>query len=27
VFLADPNELRSIYADMGAFTRDYLNRG
>ena len=27
VFLADPQELGAIYADMGAFTRDYLNRG
>ena len=26
VFLADPRELQSIYADMGAFTHDYLNR-
>jgi aspartate/methionine/tyrosine aminotransferase len=27
VFLADPRELTSIYNDLGAFTRDYLNRG
>ena len=26
VFLADPGELASIYADIGAFTRDYLAR-
>ncbi|MBI4264724.1 MAG: aminotransferase class I/II-fold pyridoxal phosphate-dependent enzyme [Acidobacteria bacterium] len=26
VFLADPRELQSIYADIGAFTRDYLAR-
>lgn len=26
VFLADPGELASIYADIGAFTRDYLER-
>ena len=26
VFLADPQELGSIYSDMSAFTRDYLNR-
>jgi aspartate/methionine/tyrosine aminotransferase len=26
VFLADPKELASIYADIGAFTRDYLQR-
>jgi alanine-synthesizing transaminase len=26
VFLADPNGLRSIYSDLGAFTRDYLKR-
>lgn len=26
VFLADPGELSSIYADIGAFTRDYLER-
>jgi aspartate/methionine/tyrosine aminotransferase len=26
VFLADPNELQSIYADIGAFTRQYLER-
>ena len=26
VFLADPAELSSIYADIGAFTRDYLER-
>ncbi len=26
VFLADPAELRSIYADIAAFTRDYLSR-
>jgi alanine-synthesizing transaminase len=26
VFLADPSELASIYADIGAFTRDYLAR-
>jgi aspartate/methionine/tyrosine aminotransferase len=26
VFLADPGELASIYAAMGAFTRDYLQR-
>src|SRR5688572_15457766 len=26
VFLANPGELTSIYADMGAFTRDYLQR-
>jgi hypothetical protein len=24
VFLADPAELATIYADIGAFTRDYL---
>jgi hypothetical protein len=24
VFLGDPVELASIYADIGAFTRDYL---
>ena len=27
VFLAEPRELASIYADIGAFTRDYLARG
>jgi len=27
VFLASPQELGSIYADIGAFTRDYLARG
>jgi alanine-synthesizing transaminase len=27
VFLADPRELTAIYSDMGAFTREYLNRG
>jgi alanine-synthesizing transaminase len=27
VFLAQPDELRKIYADIGAFTRDYLARG
>jgi aspartate/methionine/tyrosine aminotransferase len=27
VFLANPQELASIYADIGAFTRDYLARG
>jgi len=27
VFLAQPSELRAIYADIGAFTRDYLARG
>jgi aspartate/methionine/tyrosine aminotransferase len=27
VFLADPTELGSIYSDMAAFTREYLNRG
>jgi len=26
VFLADPAELSSIYADIGAFTRDYIER-
>ncbi|MSO81692.1 MAG: aminotransferase class I/II-fold pyridoxal phosphate-dependent enzyme [Acidobacteria bacterium] len=26
VFLADPTELSSIYADIGTFTRDYLER-
>jgi alanine-synthesizing transaminase len=26
VFLAEPRELQSIYADLGAFTRDYLAR-
>ena len=26
VFLADPAELSTIYADIGAFTRDYLER-
>ena len=26
VFLANPKELESIYADIGAFTRDYLQR-
>ena len=26
VFLADPKDLASIYADIGAFTRDYLER-
>jgi alanine-synthesizing transaminase len=26
VFLASPDELRAIYADIGAFTRDYLAR-
>ena len=26
VFLADPQELRDIYSDMGAFTRDYLSK-
>ncbi len=27
VFLASPDELRSIYADIGRFTADYLSRG
>jgi alanine-synthesizing transaminase len=27
VFLAEPDALRSIYTDIGAFTRDYLQRG
>jgi alanine-synthesizing transaminase len=27
VFLADPGELRSIYADIAAFTQEYLRRG
>jgi hypothetical protein len=27
VFLANPQELASIYADIGSFTRDYLARG
>jgi alanine-synthesizing transaminase len=27
VFLSDPAELRSIYADIAAFTHDYLARG
>jgi alanine-synthesizing transaminase len=27
VFLAEPGELRSIYSAIGAFTRDYLQRG
>jgi len=27
VFLANPDELASIYTDIGAFTQDYLNRG
>ena len=27
VFLANPQELAGIYADIGAFTRDYLARG
>jgi alanine-synthesizing transaminase len=27
VFLADPEELATIYRDIGAFTRDYLARG
>jgi len=26
VFLADPAELAAIFADIGAFTRDYLER-
>jgi aspartate/methionine/tyrosine aminotransferase len=26
VFLAGPSELAAIYADIGAFTRDYLAR-
>ena len=26
VFLADPQELRQIYADIGDFTREYLAR-
>ena len=26
VFLANPKELEAIYADIGAFTRDYLQR-
>ena len=26
VFLADPHELRTIYADIAAFTQDYLHR-
>jgi aspartate/methionine/tyrosine aminotransferase len=26
VYLANPEELSKIYADIGAFTRDYLNR-
>ena len=26
VFLADPRDLRSIYADMAAFTGEYLER-
>ena len=26
VFLAEPRELRAIYADIGAFTREYLQR-
>jgi alanine-synthesizing transaminase len=26
VFLADPRELETIYADMGTFTRKYLSR-
>ncbi|HEY6361325.1 MAG TPA: aminotransferase class I/II-fold pyridoxal phosphate-dependent enzyme [Vicinamibacterales bacterium] len=26
VFLAEPGELKSIYSDIGAFTRDYLQR-
>jgi len=27
VFLAQPSELRTVYADIGAFTADYLSRG
>jgi len=27
VFLANPQELASIYTDIGAFTREYLARG
>jgi aspartate/methionine/tyrosine aminotransferase len=27
VFLADPAELQAIYSEIGAFTRDYLQRG
>ena len=27
VFLANPEELASIYTDIGAFTREYLARG
>jgi alanine-synthesizing transaminase len=27
VFLASPEELAAVYADIGAFTRDYLQRG
>jgi aspartate/methionine/tyrosine aminotransferase len=26
VFLANPDELRRVYADIAAFTSDYLNR-
>ena len=26
VYLADPDELRSIYADIAAFTRQYLQQ-
>jgi alanine-synthesizing transaminase len=26
VFLADPGELQAIYSEIGAFTRDYLQR-
>jgi hypothetical protein len=26
VYLADPGELQSIYADIAAFTRQYLQR-
>jgi aspartate/methionine/tyrosine aminotransferase len=27
VFLADPGELERVYADIGAFTREFLARG
>jgi hypothetical protein len=27
VFLANPDDLRTIYRDIGAFTREYLARG
>jgi len=27
VFLANPSELASVYEDIGAFTRGYLERG